>query len=114
MLIYPNGYKKDVEVTRGPLCVPKAKNPKAPQIVCKTIPDGKDGRRIPSTRELFELLNDPKVRQAVSTIEREYGCETKLKRMVRTQLKNDRLSRIHAAVQAKAIELSVKKQKGLL
>ena len=81
----------------------------APPLICKTLPDGTDGRKLPSPRELKTLIDNPRMRKAIDTVERAYGCETMLKRMVRKQLVHDRIVDIGIRTQVKAIHLAEQK-----
>jgi len=112
MLIQPKGADKS-SIKTAPQHRMKAKHANAPEIVCRTLPDGKDGRRILSPNELFALMSDPQMQGAVDLVERVTGSETAVKKAIRTQFKNDYVSKLAIKAQKRAIDLAVSKQKGM-
>ena len=111
MLILPSG-KDKTDIKLAPI-QPHSKKADAPELLCKTLPDGKDGREIPTPEELFKLLENPEFQNAIDLIEKDMGCETLLKRTVRKQMKHDRLSDIAIKTQMRAIDLANSKQAGI-
>lgn len=83
----------------------------APPLRLKTIPDKNSGFKVPTGRQLFKMMENPKMREAVDLVEKVYGCETGLKRAVRKQLVKDRVGEMHMAVNKRVIDLSLSKQK---
>ena len=112
MLIQPKGADK-TSIKQAPQHRMKAKHKHAPELVCKTLPDGKDGRTLLTPKELFALLQDPQMREAVDLVERVTGSETAVKAAVRTQFKNDFVSKLAIKAQKRAIDLAISKKKGM-
>jgi hypothetical protein len=107
MLIKDGKIKPD-NFTPAPI-QPHAAVKKAPELKCKTLPDGTDGREIPTPEELMRLAQNPLFRELIGIFERQYGCETGIRRMVRTQLKHDRIADMGIRTQIRAIKLGQKK-----
>jgi hypothetical protein len=84
------------------------------QIEMRELPTGVDGRRLVSSREIVEMLRDPKMRDAVDLIERASGRETAIKRMLRKQFTRDRVACEHERHERRLIELAMKKKSGKL
>lgn len=112
MLIQPKGADK-TSITQARQHRMKAKHGHAPELVCRTLPDGKDGRKLLTPRELFTLMEDPKMRDAVDLVERVTGSETAVKKAVRSQFRNEYVSQLAIKTQMRAIDLAVSKQKGM-
>lgn len=112
MLIQPKGADKS-SIKTAPKHRMRAKHGNAPELVCRTLPDGKDGRRILSPQELFALVSDPQMQEAIDLVERVTGSETAVKKAVRSQFRNDYVSKLAIKAQKRAIDLAVGKQKGM-
>lgn len=89
-------------------------NREAPPLILRAIPKPNSGIRIPSQRENFEMASNPAMQRAIDLVERVYECETGLKRSIRKQLVKDKRSDDHAAVTKKAIDLAMRRNKGLI
>jgi hypothetical protein len=88
----------------------KTTSKNAPPLIMRGSP-GKGSRIVPE-KELFAMLEaNPGMRKAISIVEKVYGSETGLRRAVRKQMKHDRISSIHAAVNKRAIDLTLAKRK---
>jgi len=113
-MLIKNGNVKSDNFTPSPFKNEPGKtgpNRDAPPLRLRGTPDIGSGTRIPSNKELFELMKNPAMQEAVATVEKVYKCETGLRRAVRKQLVHDRVSMMHLNVQKKAIDLSLSKKR---
>jgi len=108
MLLNLNG-KDTTDIIKAPI-QPHAKKANAPELLCQTLPNGSDGRSLPTHRELLEMLDNPKFRKAIDIIEKDMGCETMLKYTKRKEMVHDRIADMGVNIQAKAIDLANKKK----
>ena len=107
MLIQPHG--RDRTDYRPAPKQMKPKDADAPELLCKSLPDGTDGRRIPTPQELFDMMKDPKMRTAVSVVERAMGAPTALRVAIAKQFKRDAASEMALRVQVRALHLAEQK-----
>lgn len=94
---------------------------KKKQILKQTgTPEKGDGRRLPETREVMGLMNDPAFREFVMIQDKEYmadpevGRPTGVTMLALKQMKKHRATDMQAAAQKRAIDLQLQKQKGIL
>lgn len=108
MLIRPKGAVRDVTVKKAPTQM-RPEKAGAPHLQCKKLPDGTDGRTLPSMHDLAKLLENPKFRAAIDLVERATGSETALKHAVRMSLRRSQRDDLAVRVQARAIMLAKSK-----
>lgn len=107
MLILPNGKDKTDLRLRPTQLKPKVEG--APHLVLNRLPTPGDGCRLPTMKELAELMKDPKMRAAVDIIEKDMGSPTALKVALHKDLSRAEGHRKAVAVQVKARKMTIDK-----
>lgn len=83
-------------------------------------PEKGDGRQLPDPKDVMAMMDDPAFREFVMIQDKEYledpevGRPTGVTMLAMKQLKRDRAADMHAATQKRAIDLQLRKEKGIL
>lgn len=81
----------------------------APPLRLNVLPSKGSGVEIPTGKELFDMMKNPKMQEAVTIVEKVYGCETGIRRAIRKQIVKDRIADMHLEVNKRVIDLAVSK-----